>query len=335
MRQPQNLQIFTQEAGMNFGEVLTRAWNIIWNNKILWWFGFFASLGAGGSSSNFNYNLGGGDFNFPNTQNIPPQISRLFENVGVWLPVVLLLGLLLIVLMVVLNTFGRIGLARGAWLADETPTGSEGQARLTFSTLWQSGRRYFWRVLLLILLLWALAFTLGIIVLIPVIGLSVMTLGIAFICLLPLLCLLVIVFWGLTVLADLAVIGIVNEDRDLLNAISQAWSMLKSRPVDILVTAVILWIVSTLIGVVLSLPIILIMAPVIGSLIFQSEAYMRGGILVSAILFILYLPVLMFAQSIIRSYLSTAWTLVYRRISRFRQNLDRSTVIDIPANPQL
>jgi hypothetical protein len=56
---------------------------------------------------------------------------------------------------------------------------------------------------------------------------------------------------------------------------------------------------------------------------------------VSAILFILYLPVLMFAQSIIRSYLSTAWTLVYRRISRFRQNLDRSTVIDIPANPQL
>ena len=29
---------------VNFGEVLSRAWNIIWNNKVLWIFGV-AALG--------------------------------------------------------------------------------------------------------------------------------------------------------------------------------------------------------------------------------------------------------------------------------------------------
>ena len=40
----------------NFGEVLTRAWQIIWKHRVLWIFGILASCGRGGGGGN-----GGGD----------------------------------------------------------------------------------------------------------------------------------------------------------------------------------------------------------------------------------------------------------------------------------
>ena len=51
----------------NFGEVLTRAWQIIWKHKVLWIFGILASCargGGGGSSGgggNSGYQTGSGD----------------------------------------------------------------------------------------------------------------------------------------------------------------------------------------------------------------------------------------------------------------------------------
>ena len=301
---------------MNFGEVLTQAWNIIWKNKILWLFGFFASLGAGGGANgnNFNYNFGGNDFP-QSTGNLPPWAQHFLDNAILWVPVAILMTLLLVVVLVILNTIGRIGLTRGAWLADQPVDAGAISPPLTFSALWQTSKHYFWRVLLMIVLLWALTFTLGMIILIPMIGLSILTLGIGLICLLPLLCVLFLAFWGLTVLADLAVIGIVNEDRSLTDAVSHAWAMFKSRPGDIIVMAFILWIGALVASFIVGLPTLLILAPVIGGMLFESEILMQGSMLLAAILFLLYLPVLLFAQSIIQSYTGTAWTLIYRRIN--------------------
>ena len=36
----------------NFGEVLTRAWQIIWKHKVLWIFGILASCGRGSGGGN-------------------------------------------------------------------------------------------------------------------------------------------------------------------------------------------------------------------------------------------------------------------------------------------
>jgi len=42
----------------NFGEVLTRAWQIIWKHKVLWIFGFLAGCGQSGSSVRGNFGSG-------------------------------------------------------------------------------------------------------------------------------------------------------------------------------------------------------------------------------------------------------------------------------------
>ena len=65
----------------NFGEVLTRAWQIIWKHRVLWIFGILASCGRGGGGGNG----GGGNSGFQ-TQgpdiNVPPQLEQFFNWVA-------------------------------------------------------------------------------------------------------------------------------------------------------------------------------------------------------------------------------------------------------------
>ena len=314
---------------LNFGEILTRSWKIIWNYKILWLFGFLASLGAGGGNggggSNFNFNSRSGQnpFTAPNMNNMPLWAQRMMESVGIWLPILILLILVLIAVFIVLNTFGRIGLYRGAWLADE------GAERLTLNQLWQAGKHYFWRVFLLILLIWALSLTLGLIIIIPTIGLTVLTFGIGLICLIPLLCVLAIFLWALTILTDMAVIAIVNEDLGVIDSLRRSWAVFTSRPADVIIMALILWLGGLVVGLVIGLPVLLILTPILGSLIFQSQLALRGGVILSIVLFLIYLPVLLFAESLIQSYLSTAWTLVFRRITGRQPGVSSPQVVNV------
>ena len=59
----------------NFGEVLTRAWQITWKYKVLWIFGILAGCtnggGGGGGGGNSGYSTG------PSDQNLPPELQTL------------------------------------------------------------------------------------------------------------------------------------------------------------------------------------------------------------------------------------------------------------------
>ena len=61
----------------NFGEVLTRAWQIIWKHKILWVFGILASFarGSGGGSS------GGGNSGYQGGSGNSPFSTGRFEQI--------------------------------------------------------------------------------------------------------------------------------------------------------------------------------------------------------------------------------------------------------------
>src|SRR5258705_13309597 len=103
----------------NFGEVLSRAWQIVWKHKVLWIFGIFAGCsrsGGGGRSG-----VGGGDGGgFGPGGNQPfSEIERVFEQIGQWISdnpwiiaVFVILILLLIVFSIFLGTIDRIGLIK-------------------------------------------------------------------------------------------------------------------------------------------------------------------------------------------------------------------------------
>ena len=107
----------------NFGEVLSRAWQIIWKHKVLWIFGVFAGCsrsGGGGSSGGG----GGGSGVEPGTQQPLAELQRVFEQIGQWIDnnawiiaVLVVFILVLVVLSIFLGTIGRIGLIKGKYRA--------------------------------------------------------------------------------------------------------------------------------------------------------------------------------------------------------------------------
>src|SRR5437899_1899572 len=98
---------------MDYGSLLSRAWQITWKHKILWLFGILAGFG----STNFNGNFGGGGGgrNVPNTPGTPPaptfpDISPQLAN-GQFVAILAVIGCCLLIVIIALVIIGII--ARG------------------------------------------------------------------------------------------------------------------------------------------------------------------------------------------------------------------------------
>ena len=313
---------------MNFGEVLSRAWEIIWKNKILWVFGILAALGSGSGSSGNS----GSNFRFEGGE-VPPQfqgIERFFENIQPWMIVLFVLGALLFtVLIVVLSTFGKGGLLRGAWLADGGETG------FTFGRLWGEGGRYFLRLFLLGLLIFFGTLVLVFVIFVPGALLSAITMGIGLICFLPLICLMIPVFIALGVVVNLAMIAIVGEDLGVMDGLRRGWEVFRSHLGEIIGIGLILVIGVAVANFIIGLPVLLIALPMIGGFLDQSGRFTGAGITTSIVLFLLYLPFLLALSGIVQSYFDTAWTVTFRRLtgrgSGTTGDLSAVRVYDLPA----
>lgn len=72
---------------MDFGELLSRAWKICWNNKYLFVLGFLASLTAGGGGNNSNYQFSGSNGTLP--PGFAENMERIMEAA---LPLFIVLG---------------------------------------------------------------------------------------------------------------------------------------------------------------------------------------------------------------------------------------------------
>lgn len=273
---------------MNIGEVLTRAWDIIWKNKILWIFGLFAALAGGSGGNNYNYNIGrdGG-------------INHIPFNIPVWgVALLVLLALVLFVALVVLATLGRAGLVRGAWLADG------GESNLTFSRLFRESQPYFGRVLLLGILFVAISIGIVLVLIVP----TVLTCGIITICLVPF-------FIVLSMLVELAVVAIVGENKGVVESLQRAWEIVRGNLALVIAVGFVIVIASAVISFLAGLPLMAITAPVIIYMSSNSGQLSSNTFFVALFLFLLYLPILLSVQAILTTYVETTWTVAFRRLT--------------------
>ncbi len=269
---------------MNIGEVLSRAWNIIWKYKVLWIFGLFAGLAGGGGGNNFRYNF--------EQRNIPINIP------GWAIALLVMLALVLLVVFVILGALGRAGLVRGAWLADS------GETNLTFSRLFQESQAYFWRVLLLGILIAVISLALIVALIIP----GMLTCGLILICLVP-------IFIALSVIVELAIVGIAGEGLGVIESLQRAWEIFRANLAQIIAIGVVVVIISAVIGFLFSLPLIAILAPAMILINSGSAQASNGGLIASIFLGLLYLPILLAVQAVVTSYVETTWTVTFRRLT--------------------
>ncbi len=315
---------------MNYGEILTKAWKTIWKHKILWLFGLLASCaqsrggggggGGGGSNANFNFNQDPGSFQPPNGwENFGPgmeqfgrEMERFFnqpENMATIIAIIIGLICFFMVLGLIflaIGTMGRIGLVRG------TVQSEEGAEKLSFGQIWNASKPFFWRVLGFSILYSIATGLLGLILAIPVLLITVVTLGCGLLCLIPLL---IAYGWLVNLLMEQTIVAIVVEDSSITDGLSRAWSVIRNNLVHMLVISLILYIGSLVIGFLIALPFIGAVIPLVVGAINGAENALRTGAVVTIAILCLLTPLAMLVGAMLSAYLGVAWTLVYRTLS--------------------
>ncbi len=294
----------------NFGEVLTRAWQIIWKHKVLWIFGILASCargGGGGSSGgggNSGYQTGSGDspFSGDKIERVMNQVGTFLEN-NWWIIIAVIVGIFLLsFVFYFLGMMGRVALIRGVAQADKDAES------LSFGELWAESMPFFWRVFGLNFLI-GLAF---LVLFIPLVLFGIVTAGIGFLCLIPLLCIMVPLSWVVMAIIEQAQNAIVIEDLNMLDGFKRGWEIVRANAVPIIIMMLILGIGSGIIGVIIALPIIIAVVPaVIGMAVSQQTL---TPFYIAAACCVAYFPVLLFFNGVLTAYIQASWTLTYLRL---------------------
>jgi hypothetical protein len=291
---------------MDFGAILSRAWQIIKKHKALWIFGILA--GCSNASTSGGSNSG---YRFASVE-MPGQFDlfmRQFERVPDWqiVTLIIVIGIIVlaaVLLVIILGTVGRIGLIRGTVLAEQ------GNERIPFGELFSSSMGYFWRVLAVNLVGWIL---LGIGFLILAIPLGILTCGIGLLCLVPLI-------WFAQLVIEQTNIAIVVENAGVGEGLRRGWEVVTKNLGPMIVMALILYLgVGLIAGAIIGLPIALVVGPAVAGIVIgatqEIPKIIGGSVLYAALCLVAYLPVLILLSGILRGYISSAWTLTYMKLT--------------------
>jgi len=313
---------------MDFGEVLGKAWRIVWKHKVLWIFGIFAGCssggGGGGGGSGWQQSWDSGQ---PSGPEIGSQVEQAFQQVGQWISenlwIFIVLGLVILLLTLIgmfLGTIGKIGLIRGAFRADS------GEEKLQFSELFRGSLPYFWRVFLLSFLIGLAA----LVIFLPLTIFGVVTAGIGFLCIVPLLCVLVPVLFAIGIVVQQADAAMVIEDLSMMDGVRRAWGVVKKNVGPVLLIWLITAVIGGVIGFVLALPFLVTVIPAAIALAASPNEFPTAIVAVAGLCFVLYIPVLIVAQGILTSYVESVWALTFLRLTRPPEG--KGALESLPAN---
>jgi hypothetical protein len=130
---------------MDYGKLLGRAWNIIWEHKFLILLGVLVALGSGGGgggSSGANVVFNRGPQDAPRMPDMPriPDPGAIAAGVGLLAILIILVALVIALVFWVLATVSRGGLIAGVAAIDDGRASS-------FSEAWGAGWANVWRLL--------------------------------------------------------------------------------------------------------------------------------------------------------------------------------------------
>jgi len=294
---------------MDISAIFKRAWEITWKHKGLWVLGILANCSSGSSQTSSNvsrmpqYNVSGGEF---------PQIDHWLQSVpeGTWIAIGIAVigGLILLALIFwMLAAIGNGGLIAGFQMAETGET-------VTLASAFQQGFSYFWKLLAIQLIL-GLA---TLVVFVPVIFggalMTVLTFGIALLCLIPLICLLIPLGIALSIYTLLTQIALIVEELDIVAAFKRAWDVFRSNLGEVIVMGLILGVGGFIVGLILAIPFILMVLPFITGLVVNTETSTVAGLSLTLVGILFYIPVLLLASGIMRTFITGSWTLTYRSL---------------------
>jgi hypothetical protein len=304
---------------MDYGEILSKAWKIIWKYKVLWIFGLFASCSSNnGNSSNFRTSSSNGRA----YGGLPPQIERMLEWMITPTGIAVIISVMLVftIIGLAIASIGIIGLQKGTRLGDQ------GVEKMTFSELWAESTPYYWRIFWLNMFL----FLIGILsVLILMAGplyylfvnrnsfgqvgeldvvLPMIMMLFACMC-----CIFLPFSWVLGMLTNMWTSAIILDDCSWGEGFARAWKIFKDNFWNLVGLSVILFLISLAAGFVIAIPLFAVMMPVVIAV--QTARTDTSALLIPLLCMVALSPVLWFLRAVLTSYVQSVWTLAYLRLT--------------------
>lgn len=252
---------------MDYGKILRRSWDVIWNHKFMWVLGFLAALGSGASSGGGGSGNNGFNFNESDFAAAP----EIFDNLGAIMAAMaaataIILGLLCI-LFVLAIVLWLVRLTAQAGMIDAAARLDAGE-KITFGEAISAGWHKLGRMVGLNVILFGvffLAAIVGVLVLVLSAGATAgaaaasqgdmgALLGGLGMGLLALICCLMCVFLLLgivvTVLYPFAQRAAVLEDMGVIESIRRGWQVIKENLGEVIILILLFLLLSILIGAV-------------------------------------------------------------------------------------
>jgi len=258
---------------MDYGNLLSRSWRVVWDHKFMIVLGFLAALGSGlgSNGNNFNYTADGSDFQnmpFIDAPFSPPDFAEILPVLGAMAAGALCFAVIVGVALWVLRLTAEAGLIDSASRLDA------GQ-KVTFGEAMSAGWSKIWNMIALDLLLFGTVFLVMILfmaLMAVTVGGSVaaavaggagsgqdfadlagplMALGgglIGLIC--CLICGLFILFVLISVITTFARRAIVLEDRGVIEAIKRAWHVIRANLGEVIILLILFLALGILVGII-------------------------------------------------------------------------------------
>jgi len=289
-------------VNVELGEVLARAWNITWKNKVLW---VVSALPILVSFLIFPIWL----FMAFTDRFDPTEMPRLFEN-----PVLIVLAVFFYLIVFAVSFFLQIVSRSSATLG--IYRAEAGIQPITFVDLIKDGFRYFLRILGISLLA-ALAYMAFMLVFLACTTVaSVVTLGLASICLQPLFLLLFPLILLLMAFMEQAEAAVVVDGMGVMDAAKRGYELVRGNLLTFaLITIVIYFGMSILMSIIIfpfMIPMFFLMMRNIGTGMPDFNNMFR----IQALFMVVMFPVMGVLQGVMMTYLKSAMMVAYLRLTR-------------------
>ncbi|MEJ2750574.1 MAG: hypothetical protein P8183_22115 [Anaerolineae bacterium] len=318
---------------MDFGNLLKRSWDIVWNNKFLFVLGFLAALGSGGMNNNgggrgnFNYNIGPNDV----PSEMLDQIQRFWVQYGALVIGLICLGVVVAVVLWLVRLVAQAGLISSV---DRIEAGE----KVTFSEAFSAGVGKLGRMVGVNVVMYGpftlfglLAAAAGLATAGAAIGSAVngasqadieamfSGMGIFWVCIGCIGCLIVPLLIFVTAIYPFAQRGAVLQDLSVIDSIRHGWHVVKANAGDVVLLIVLFIVLGIVFGVatfIVLIPFALVsLGPGIASLVISGGSFDAGNILLLAGGGICIGLVGAAIKSIIVAFRSTAVTLAYQEFT--------------------
>jgi hypothetical protein len=317
---------------VNYLEIIKKSWFITWKNKYLWWFGLFLALG-GGASFNFP---GNSEWSKKAGENEDQFRSFLNQHWQLVVALIAVIGIICLAL-IILKLIAKAGLIKTLNEIEKKITGN-------FKKGFWEGKKYFWKILAIGLILGFFILSLFVILAVPIallFSVKAFILGTFFV-----LFSAVVIFIPLVVLASFigkySIYYVVLSDLGIKASIENGYQIFRKNIIPSIIMALffIPINIALFILIITSFLAIGIIFLLVGIILYLALAKIGIIIAVSSGVLI-FIVILFLANSIFQVFCQTIWFLFFKEIATVEEEErieesapEKSTIEKILPSPE-